>query len=146
MLAREFWLFWSQELDLAPGFHSLVTIWNLEKLQYKRFKAICTQSEISCCIQKINFLYNFILKIGLTFWQLRAKPMAYFVWPWCQFSGYSAQTINKCIDYELESADNPYALTKFCKLLSLTYYKRHTCQYCVLMPSIPLNSIHGEIQ
>ena len=31
----------------------------------------------------------------------------------------------KCIDYELKSADNPSVLTKFCKLLSLTYYRRN---------------------
>ena len=35
----------------------------------------------------------------------------------------SAQAIKECIDYELKSADNPYVLTNFCKLLSLTYYR-----------------------
>jgi hypothetical protein len=38
--------------------------------------------------------------------------------------GYSAQAIKECIDYEVKSADNPYVLTNFCKLLSLTYYRR----------------------
>ena len=38
--------------------------------------------------------------------------------------GYSAQAIKGCIDYELKSADNPYVLTNFCKLLSLTYILR----------------------
>ena len=32
-------------------------------------------AEISSFIQKINFLYDFIPKIGSTFWQLRAKPL-----------------------------------------------------------------------
>ena len=49
--------------------------------------------------------------------------MAYFIRHWCLPGGYSAQAIKECIDYELKSADNPYALTNFCKLLSLTYYK-----------------------
>ena len=40
-----------------------------------------------------------------------------------QMATYSAQAIKECIDYELKSADNPYVLTNFCKLLSLTYYK-----------------------
>jgi len=61
--------------------------------------------------------YDCTSKIGLTFWQLRAKPMAYFIWPWCVFGGYSAQAIEECIDYQLASADNPYVLTNFCKLL-----------------------------
>ena len=50
--------------------------------------------------------------------------MANFIWPWCFPGGYSAQTIKECIDYELKSADNPYVLTTFCKLLSLTYYSQ----------------------
>ena len=40
--------------------------WNFKKLQHKKFKAI-KKSEISCCIQKINLLYEFVSKIGLTF-------------------------------------------------------------------------------
>ena len=48
--------------------------------------------------------------------------MVYFIWPWCLPGGYSTQAIKECIDYELKSADNPYVLTNFCKLLSLTYY------------------------
>ena len=63
MLAS-FWLFWSQELDPAPGSYS----W-------------------------IPFLLG----------------------------GYSAQAIKEYMDYELKSANNPYVLTNFCKLLSLTY-------------------------
>ena len=66
---------------------------------------------------------NVLPKIpGLTFWQLRAKPMAYFIWPWCLPGGYSAQAIKECIVYERKSADNSYVLKNFCKLLSLTYY------------------------
>ena len=30
--------------------------------------------------------------------------------------------VKECIDYEHKSADNPYVLTNFCKLLSVTYY------------------------
>ena len=37
--------------------------------------------------------------------------------------GYSPQAIKECIDYEPKSADNPYVLTNFCKLLSLNYYR-----------------------
>ena len=33
---------------------------------------------------------------------------------------------SECIDYELKSADNPYVLTNFCKLLSFTYYNIRT--------------------
>ena len=52
--------------------------------------------------------------------------MAYFIWPWCLLGGYSAQAIKECIDYELKSADIPYVLANFCKLLSLTYYNCNT--------------------
>ena len=107
---------WIQPLALTAGCHSSVTIRNFKKLQYKRFKAI-KKSEISCSIQKINFLYDLSQK--LDFWQLRAKSMAYFIWPWCLPGDYSAQAIKEYIDYELKYADNPYVL---CKLLSLTYY------------------------
>ena len=77
-------------------------------------------------IQIINFLYDFISKIGLTIWQLRTKPMAYIIWPWCLLGGYSAQAIKECIDYELKSADN--VVTIFCKLLSLTYISNQTAE------------------
>ena len=40
-----------------------------------------------------------------------------------QMATYSAQAIKECIDYELESAENPHTLMNFCKPLSLTYYK-----------------------
>ena len=105
-------------------FETFVTTRNFWKLQYKYTIYIVLgykKSEISCSIQKLNFHYDFISKIELTFWQLRAKPMAYFTQPWCLLGGYSAQVIRKCIDYELKSTDNPYLLTNFCKLLSLTY-------------------------
>ena len=49
-------------------------------VKIKRFKAIKNQLSLW-----------FYLKIGLTFWQLRAKPMAYFIWPWCLLGGYWAQ-------------------------------------------------------
>ena len=49
--------------------------------------------------------------------------MAYVIQPWCLPGGYSDQAIKECIDYELISADNPYVLKNFFKLLSLTYYK-----------------------
>ena len=78
-----------------------------------------------CCkgeYKNADFLYALISKIGLTFWQLRVKPMACFIWPWCLPGGYSARAIKECIDYELKSAENPYVLTNFCKLLSWTYY------------------------
>ena len=61
-------------------------------------------------------------KKGLTFWHLRAKPMAYFIWPWCLLGGYSAQAIKESLDYELKTADNPYVLTNFWKLCSLTWF------------------------
>ena len=48
--------------------------------------------------------------------------MAYLNRPWCPPGGYSAQAIKEYIDYELKCADNPYILTDFFKLLSLTYY------------------------
>ena len=57
---------------------------------------------------------------------MRAKPMAYFIRPWCLLGGYSAQAIKECIDYEFKSAGNPKVLTNFCKLLSLTYYSHKT--------------------
>ena len=47
---------------------------------------------------------------------MRAKPMAYCIWPLCLPGGYSAQAIKECKDYELKSDDNPYVLTNFCKL------------------------------
>ena len=33
----------------------------------------------------------------------------------------SAQAIKESIDYELKSADNPYVLTNFCRLLSFVF-------------------------
>ena len=58
----------------------------------------------------------------------------------------SAQAIKECIDYELKSADNPYVLTNFCKLLSLTSYiamtsrnlRSNTIFECLCSSSIPL--------
>ena len=47
---------------------------------------------------------------------------------WCLLGGYSSRAIKECIDYELKSADNPYVLTKICKLLSLTYYTLYADQ------------------
>ena len=69
---------------------------NFKKLQYKRFKA--KKSEISCSIKK--------------------ESKTYFL------GGYSAQAIKECIDYDLKSANNPYVLTNFCQLLSLTCYSK----------------------
>ena len=42
---------------------------------------------------------------------------------WLTLYDLSASLVayQKCIDQKLKSADNPYVLTNFCKLLSLTY-------------------------
>jgi hypothetical protein len=57
---------WIELLALTAGFHSSVTRMNFKKLQYIKIHGY-KKSEISCFIQKINFLYDFISKIGLTF-------------------------------------------------------------------------------
>jgi hypothetical protein len=57
--------------------------------------------------------------------------MAYFILPWCLLGGYSAQAIKECKEYELKSADDPYVLANFCKLLSLTYYKGNPLLLCL---------------
>ena len=53
------------------------------KLQYKRFKAM-KKSEISCSIQKINFLYDFISKViwkrGNVRFLNRSPPMGDRFW------------------------------------------------------------------
>ena len=121
-----FWKSVSSKTAVAPSrFHESETLFqnrsrakhwfkNLNILGYKKM-------EISCSIRSINFHHDFISKIGLKFWQPRAKPAAYFNWPWCLLGGYSSQTI-KGLRYELKLADDPYVLTKVCKLLFLTYY------------------------
>ena len=37
--------------------------------------------------------------------------MAYFIWPWWLFGGYSAQAIKEFVGQKLKSADNPYVST-----------------------------------
>ena len=82
------------------------------------------KSEMNCFMQKINFLCDFISKIGLTFWQLTVKPMALV--PFKFQVATQLRQFKEFIDYELKSADNPYVLTNFCKLLSLTHYTKKT--------------------
>ena len=112
---------WIQPLVLTAGFHSSVSIRNFKKLQYKRFKAIKIWNKLSCSIQTINFLHDFISKIGLTFdsWEQNLWPILYHLG--ASLVATQLRQI-RCIYYEIKSADNPYVLTNFCKLLSLTYY------------------------
>ena len=113
---------WIQLLALTDGLNSSVTIRNFKKLPCKRLKAIKKMWN-KLFYPKNQLSLWFYLKNWINILTAESKTYGLFHMALVTPRWLLTTQLRQFHDYELNSADNPYVLMNFCKLLSLTYYK-----------------------